>query len=112
MLRSVKSSQRSMRIIAVTISANGTTVTGPDKDAVTVTDTGTGDKLITLNKAFAAVPTVICSSGTSATEVRKGTVAAGSVQILSFASADGTTATDAIVDVILIGKDVTANYGA
>ena len=112
MKRSIKSSQRSMRVIAVTISADGTTVTGPDQLAVTVTDTGTGDKLITFDKAFAQVPTVVCSSGTSATEARKGTVSASSVQILSFASADGTTATDAIVDVIICGLDVDENYSA
>lgn len=112
MLRSIKSSQREMRVIAVTISADGATVTGPDKDAVTVTDTGTGDKLITFGKAFAAAPTVICSGGTSAKVVRKGTVSASSVQILSFNIADGTTAADAIVDVIIIGKDVDSNYSA
>jgi len=110
MKRSVKSAQREMRMIAVTINAAGTVVSGPDNLAVTVTDTGTGDKLITFGKAFAAVPCVVCSSGTSATEVRKGTVSASSVQILSFASADGTTATDAIVDVLIMGKDVSSDY--
>lgn len=113
MLRSLKSSQRSMRVIAVTISADGTTVTGPDKDAVTVTDTGTGDKLITFGKAFAEAPTVVCSNGgTSAKLVRRGTVSASAVQILSFNLADGTTASDAIVDVIIVGKDVSDSYSA
>lgn len=112
MKRSIKSAQRSMRQIAVTISADGATVTGPDQLAVTVTDTGTGDKLVTFDKAFAQVPSVVCSSGTAATEARKGTVSASSVQLLSFASADGTTATDAIVDVIIVGLDVDENYSA
>lgn len=112
MERSVKSSQRRLRQICVTINAAGTVVTGPDQLAVTVTDTNTGDKLITFGKAFAQAPTVVCSSGTSATEVRKGTVSTSAVQILSFASADGTTATDAIADVIICGVDVDENYGA
>lgn len=112
MKRSVKSSQREIRIIAVTISADGTTVTGPDKDAVTVTDTGTGDKLITFGKAFAEAPSVSITSGTSAVVARKGTVSASAVQALTFAIADGTTAADGIVDVVIIGKDVTASYSA
>jgi hypothetical protein len=99
-----------MRQICVTVSADGTTVTGPDQLAVTVTDTGTGDKLITFDKAFAQVPAVVCSTGTAATVCRKGTVSASSVQILSFDAATGASATDAIVDVIICGVDVDENY--
>ena len=101
-----------MRVIAVTISADGTTVTGPDKNAVTVTDTGTGDKLITFDQAFAQVPTVVHSSGTADAVTQKGTTAAGSVQILSFDATDGTSAKDAIVDVVIVGLDVDSNYSA
>ena len=113
MKRSIKSSQRSTRVIAVTISADGETVTGPDKNAVTVTDTGTGDKLITFGQAFAQAPTVVCSNGgTSAKVVRRGTLSASAVQILSFNLADGTTAADCIVDVVIVGVDVNENYSA
>ena len=113
MKRSIKSSQREVRVIAVTISADGETVTGPDKDAVTVTDTGEGDKLITFSKAFAQAPTVVCSNGgTSAKLVRRGTLSASAVQILSFNLADGTTAADCITDVVIVGIDVDENYSA
>jgi hypothetical protein len=112
MLRSIKSSQRSVRQICVTISADGATVTGLDKDAVTVTDTGTGDKLITFGKAFAEAPVVVCSAGTADAVAYKGTVAAGSVQILSVDATDGTTAKDAIVDVVICGRDVSDSYSA
>ena len=99
-----------MRQICVTVSADGTTVTGPDQLAVSVTDTGTGDKLITFDKAFAQVPCVVCSAGTADAIAIKGTVAAGSVQILSYDATDGTSAKDAIVDVIICGVDVDENY--
>lgn len=56
MRRSIESAQRKVRQIAITISADGTTVTGLDALQVSVTDTGTGDKLITFNEAFAAAP--------------------------------------------------------
>jgi hypothetical protein len=112
MERSIKSSQRKVRVVAVSISADGTTVTGPDKDAVTVTDTGTGDKLITLNKPFVEAPVVSITSGTSAVVARKGTVSASAVQALTFAIADGTTAADGIVDVVIVGKDVSDSYSA
>lgn len=110
MKRSIQSSQRKVRVLAVTISADGATVTGPDQNSVSVTDTGTGDKLITFDQAFAQVPSVSITSGTSAVVARKGTVAAGSVQALSFAIADGTSAADGIVDVLIIGVDVDENY--
>ena len=112
MERSIKSSQRKVRVIAVTISADGTTVTGPDKDAVVVTDTGTGDKLITVSKAFVEAPVVVASSGTADSVAIKGTVSASAVQILSYDATDGTSAKDAIVDVVIVGKDVSDSYSA
>jgi hypothetical protein len=110
MRRSIESAQRKVRQIAITISADGTTVTGLDALQVSVTDTGTGDKLITFNEAFAAAPHVMVTVGTDESIARIGTVSASSAQILTDDATDGTTAKDAITHVLIIGSDITDRY--
>lgn len=109
MERSIKSKQREVVEFNVIANAAGTALTGLDSKQLTMTDTGTGDKLITL--PFALNNAVVqVTSGTSATEVRVGTITSTTVQILSFASADGTTATDAICHIRIIGSKVADQY--
>ena len=89
MLRSLKSAQRKVRIIAVRIAADDT-LTGLDANQVSASG-----GLITFDQAFAEIPIVIAQSddGTVTVTAR----AKGSVQI--------DTAKDA--DVLIIGSDIT-----
>lgn len=110
MRRSIESHQRKVRMLNLTISADGETVSGLDALQVTVTDTGTGDKLITFNEAFAAAPHVQVTVGTDESIARIGTCTASAVQILTDDATDGTSAKDAIVHVSIIGSDITDRY--
>lgn len=71
----------------------------------TITDTGTGDYLITFNKAFLRKPVCALASLTSAKVARLGTVAVGSVQVLGFNIADGTTAAEVDFHLTVSGFD-------
>lgn len=106
MLRTVKGEQRGMRVIAARVDGTGTAsiLEGGDT-SLSLTDTGTGDYLLTFGEPFQRVPVVIPVAATSAVEVRLGTISKTAVQILGFASADGTTATDTDFHVVIIGFD-------
>lgn len=111
MRRSIESSQRRLRQVNVIASADGSTLSGLDALQCTLTDTGTGDKLITLNEGFASDDLVVQVSVATADAVAQiGTITASSVQILTFDATDGTTAKDAIVHVTIIGSDVQDRY--
>lgn len=71
----------------------------------TITDTGTGDYLITFTKAFRRKPVCQLTCLTSAKTVRLGTLAVGSVQVLGFNQADGTTAAEADFHLTVSGFD-------
>lgn len=110
MRRSIESSQRKVRVVSLSANAAGTELSGLDKLQASLTDTGTGDKLITLDEAFAEAPQVQVSVKTADSIAQVGTVTASTVQILTFDATDGTTAKDAIVDILIIGKDITDSY--
>lgn len=110
MRRSIESAQRKVRIISLSANAAGTALSGIDSLQATLTDTGTGDKLITLNEALAAAPQVQVTVKTDESIARVGTVTASTIQILTDDATDGTTAKDAAVDILIIGKDVVDSY--
>lgn len=90
--------------------AAGTALSGPDSDLVTMTDTGTGVKTITLDKPFASSTdyTVQVTTATANTVAQVSITSSSVFVINTFQGTDGTTATDAIVHVLVIGKDKTS----
>jgi len=106
MLRKVQSGLRGQRSIAARVDGvTATAVLSEGTGAVTLTDTGTGDYLLTFNERFVRVPSVVATTLTALTRAQIGTVSATSVQILTFGY-NNTTATDAVVHVFLTGWDV------
>ena len=107
----IVSKQRKMRVVAFTANAAGTALTGPDSLIVTMVDTGTGIKTITLNQPFAdANYQVILTSGTTAV-VQEASITSKSVFVINgFDNAVGTTATDGIVHVLVIGSDTVDKF--
>lgn len=106
--REVRSQQRGSRIIACLIDGTGTASVVPGSGAeVSLTDSGTGDYLLTLANPLKNVLSVhatpIGASGDVVATI--GTVSASAIQILCWDGTDGTTAKDADVYVTIIGSD-------
>lgn len=111
MERSIKSAQRKVRQLSFTVSADGVTVSGLDKNQVSVVDTGTGVKSVTLDKAFALADYQVLVTTATADSVAQAVISSSSAfAINSFDSTDGTTAKDAIVHVLVIGSDIADRY--
>lgn len=112
MLRSIKSAQRQPRILSFICNAAGTALTGLDALKVSMTDTGTGVKTIELgNNGFPSADySVIVTTATANTVAQVSITDANTFVINTFQGTDGTTATDAICHVLVIGSDVTARY--
>lgn len=108
MKRSIQSNQRKVVQLHVIANAAGTALTGLDAAQVSLTDTGTGDKLITLDERLNDI-VVSVSVGTADAIAQIGTIneANKTIQILTFDATDGTTAKDAIVHVQITGSLVT-----
>ena len=109
MQRSVKSGQRSVRIISFIANAAGTALTGLDKNKVTMTDTNTGIKTIELGaSAFgsSADYSVIVTTATADSVAQVSITDLNTFVINTFDSTDGTTAKDAICHVLVIGSDI------
>lgn len=109
MKRSIKSPQRGVVEYNVIANAAGTALTGLDSLQLTMTDTGTGDKLITLPEGLNDI-VVQLSSGTADAVCQVGTITSTTVQVLSFDATDGTTAKDAIVHISIKGSIVSDRY--
>ena len=112
MLRSVKSSQRNPRMIAVQLAWSGGTpsvVSGLGSTDVTVTDNGTGDVTLTFAKAFARAPIVTASPVAAAGDAivcLQAQPSVSAVRLVVFDGTDGTTAKDNIpLNVIVVGYD-------
>lgn len=106
--REVRNMQRGPRVIAVEIDGTGTA--GLDIGSareVTLTDSGTGDYLLTFTTPFARAPVVVATpQGASGDVIATiGTKTASAVQILCWDGTDGTTAKDAEVEVMILGFD-------
>jgi uncharacterized NAD(P)/FAD-binding protein YdhS len=111
MRRSIQSSQRKVRQLAFVVSADGTTVTGLDKNQVSVADTGTGVKTVTLDEAFASADyCVLITTATADTHAEVSITDAQTFVVNTFDATDGTSAKDAICHILVIGSDVTARY--
>ena len=103
MKRSIESNQRKVNIVAIIVSADGTAVSGLDALKVSVADTGTGIKTVTLLEPLQdAVCSVVCATADCVAQV---SVTSDSVYVVnSFDSTDGTTAKDAICHIIIMGS--------
>lgn len=98
-------------MLAFTVSADGTTVTGPDKNQVSVADTGTGVKTVTLDDAFADSEYVVQVTVGTADAIANVELSSSSAFVVDTLDAtDGTTAKDAITHIVVIGSDITDKY--
>jgi len=111
MERSIKTKQRKVRQLSFTVSADGTTVTGLDKNQVSVADTGTGVKTVTLDDAFAASDYQVLVTVGTADAIANVEISSSSEFVIDTLDAtDGTTAKDALVHVLVIGSDIVDRY--
>jgi hypothetical protein len=111
MERSVKTKQRKVRMLSFTVSADGTTVSGLDKNQVSVADTGTGVKTVTLHEAFAASDyQVQVTVGTADAIANVEISSASSFVVDTLDATDGTTAKNAITHILVIGSDIADRY--
>ena len=113
MKRSIKSEQRAVRILSFICSADGLTLTGLDKNKVSMTDTGAGVKTIELgDSAFgsSADYSVIVTTATADSVAQVSITDADTFVINTFDSTDGTTPKDAICHVLVIGSDIEDRY--
>lgn len=102
--KQVKSPQRLLRIMSAKVDGTGTVaLTGTCANNFILTDSGTGDYLLTFRIPFKRVPEVIATPITDNIVCKLGTVAVGSVQILT-ENLSG-AATDADFHVIVLGAD-------
>ena len=102
--RSVKSTQRLIRTMSAKVDGTGTvSLSGTCANDMTLTDNGTGDYTLTFDEAFARAPEVFVLPATNDIIARVGTVAVGSVQIIT-ENLSG-AATDADFHVLIMGSD-------
>lgn len=102
--KSVKSTQRLMRMMTAIVDGTGTAaLSGLCANDMSLTDSGTGDYLLTFDVPYARAPQVIATPVTDNIVCKIGTVAVGSVQILT-ENLSG-SATDADFHVFILGSD-------
>ena len=105
MKRSISSNQRKVELVSIIVSADGLTTTGLDSNKVTVADTGTGIKTITLSEPLADASCVVTTA--TADSVAQVSVTSDSIYVVNtFDSTDGTTAKDAVCHIVIIGSAV------
>ena len=105
MKRSIQSNQRHVEIISIIVSADGATVSGLDQHKVSVADTGTGVKTITLDSPLQDAACIVTTA--TADSVAQVSVTSDSIDVVNtFDSTDGTTAKDAICHIVIIGSKV------
>ena len=111
MKRSIESEQRKVRQLHFVANAAGTALTGLDAFKVSMADTGTGVKTITLDTGFAASDYVVQVTTATADTVAQVAITSASVFVVNtFDSTDGTTAKDAVCHVSVTGSDVSDRY--
>ena len=104
MLRELKGTQRLARLLAIHLIGTSTANITEGKFDGTLVDNGTGDYTITFKKPFARTPIVQAISHTSQTLIQVFAVSKTAIQIKTF-GVDGTTAKDAVVDLVVLGSD-------
>lgn len=111
MFRSVKSNQREVVMLAFVANAAGTSLSGLDALKVSMADTGTGVKTITLDEAFADDDYTVIVTTATADSVAQVSITSASVFVINtFDCTDGTTAKDAICHVLVIGSRIADRY--
>jgi len=105
MKRSIQSNQRSTEILTFIVSADGTTVTGLDKNQVSVVDTGAGVKTCTIPALTSGDYSVIVTTATAAT-IAQVSITNSTTFVVNTFAVDGTTATDAICHILVIGSKI------
>lgn len=103
-LREIKGTQYKPRLLAIKLTGTGTAAVGEGSSDVTLVDNGTGDYTLTFRTPFRRAPVVSVVSLTAAVNIKIEAIAVGSVQIKTFA-VDGTTAKDAVLDILALGWD-------
>lgn len=109
MLRSPKTNQRAERRLAFHVDGTGTASIVKGSGLATLTDTDTGDYLLTFTRPFTRAPIGLLSVITAAKTGRL-VLTTTTAQILTFNQADGTTASDADFYVEIIGWDIAEEY--
>ncbi len=104
MLRDVKCTQLKSRLLAFKLTGTGTAAIGEGSSDATLVDNGTGDYTLTFVVPFRRAPVVTASSKTAAVIIELTTVSATVINIKSFA-VDGTTAKDAVLEILALGYD-------
>lgn len=106
MKRSVKSTQRLMRLMSAKVDGTGTAALGGTcANDMSLVDNGVGDYSLTFDAAFEQIPEVVVTPVTADVICKIEAVAKGSVQITCFDATDGTTAKDADFHVMVLGSD-------
>lgn len=108
MLREIKGTQRLPRLLAFKLDGTGTAALNEGANDAALTDSGTGDYLLTFTKPFARAPVVVVTPITAETLVRV-VITSTAVQVLCF-DVDGTTAKDADVELMVLGWDTPDKY--
>tara|TARA_R110000782_G_scaffold23491_1_gene61461 strand:+ start:180 stop:512 length:333 start_codon:yes stop_codon:yes gene_type:complete len=106
MKRSIQSNQRSVEILTCIVSADGTAVTGLDKNQVSVADTGTGVKTVTIPAMTSADYSVIVTTATADSVAQVSITNSTTFVVNTFDSTDGTTAKDAVCHILVIGSKI------
>jgi hypothetical protein len=113
MLRSIKSSQRQIRILAFRIEGSTGTpsIEGLDKNQVSVTDTAAGTYTIELSEPFANTEYHVVATVEGADKCATVTITDKDTFVVRVNDIDETAAlSDDDVQVIVIGSDITDRY--
>jgi hypothetical protein len=109
MKRSIKSNQREVTQLHIIVSADGTATTGLDQNQVSVADTGTGVKTVTLSEALQDMVVQVSSATTGV--VQEVSITSTTVFVVNgFDTATGAVATDGIAHITVTGSRVTDRY--
>lgn len=110
MLREIKGTQRLPRMLAIKLDGTGTAALNEGANDAVLVDNGPGDYTLTFAKPFARTPVVVASALTADIIVQLFALSATAVQIKTFDSNGGPTATDADLDIIVLGWDTADKY--
>jgi hypothetical protein len=109
MKRSVKSNQREVTQLHFICSADGTALSGLDSKQVSMADTGTGVKTITLSEALQDM-VVQATAGTDDVSTVVSVTNSTTIVITTNTTEAGAAPTDGIVHVSVTGSRVTDRY--
>lgn len=106
MRRHVQSPQRQMRLMSLKLTGTGTAALDSEGARhATLVDNNTGDYTLTWREAFGRVPHVVASTMTADSVVQISDISTTACTIKAFDATDGTTAKDAVLQIIVLGCD-------